>query len=73
VIPKSVLNNVGHNIDIRPLSSSPIHTSESFAGKEHLTVEAYDGEDSLVKILHITPDGNDGEILVPSERSLEKR
>jgi hypothetical protein len=55
------------------ISRTPPHISRSFLGKEHITVEAYDAQNRFVKVLHISRDGNDGELIVPDANTLAKR
>jgi hypothetical protein len=55
------------------LDSERLHTSRSFYGIPHITVEAYDSNDRFVKILHIDEEGQSGELIDPDANTLAKR
>ena len=58
----------------RSFFSQGIHESGSYDGKSHLTVEAYDANDRLVKYCHIDADNPIlGEIFDPDDKSYKKR
>ncbi|ETW75549.1 hypothetical protein HETIRDRAFT_107905 [Heterobasidion irregulare TC 32-1] len=51
-----------------------VHESNSYDGKSHLTVEAYDANDRLVKYCHVDAVNPIlGEIFDPDDKSYKKR
>jgi len=62
---------MGYNADTT--GSDPLHTSRSYWGLPHYTVEAYNSENHLVKVIHVGENGGGGEYFDPDANTLKKR